>query len=142
MAGDVAPAQPPVGICLSGGGFRAALYGLGVLRYLAEAEVLPRAAVVCGVSGGSVAAAALGSGVKMRGTQALSGAGFREHVMTPFVTAVTDNDIRGQALRRWLAERALLRGRPRNLVLGEVLGERLFPAVDRLADLPERPQHL
>ena len=65
-----------VGICLSGGGFRASLYGLGVLRYLAEAQVLPRTAVVCGVSGGSVAAAAVGSGVKAAGAQALSAEGF------------------------------------------------------------------
>src|SRR3954464_9249285 len=86
-----------LGICLSGGGFRAALYGLGVLRYLAEADMLSRTAVVCGVSGGSVATAALGSGVRVAGEQALTAAGFREHVVEPFVAAVTENDLRGAA---------------------------------------------
>lgn len=56
-----------MGLCLSGGGFRAALYGLGVLRYLAEANVLGDTQVACGVSGGSVAAAALGDRKASRG---------------------------------------------------------------------------
>jgi NTE family protein len=51
------PARPQIGLCLSGGGFRAALFGLGVLRYLAEAGRLADVVAVSAVSGGSVAAA-------------------------------------------------------------------------------------
>ena len=129
-----------IGICLSGGGFRAALYGLGVLRYLSEVGVLSRTAVVCGVSGGSVATAALGSGVKSAGAQALSAEGFCKNVFEPFVAGVTGTDLRQRAVRRWLGRRLRPSGRPRNLVLADVLAETLFPAVDRLVELPESPQ--
>lgn len=47
-----------VGLALSGGGFRASLYHLGVLARLAEADLLRHVQVVSGVSGGSMAAAA------------------------------------------------------------------------------------
>lgn len=129
-----------IAVCLSGGGFRAALYSLGVLRYLAEAGVLPRVAVVCGVSGGSVATAALGSGVKAAGGHALTAEGFTDHVFEPFLGAVAENNLRQQAVWRWLRQRFRPRGRPRNLVLADVLADALFPAVDELAELPERPQ--
>ena len=43
-----------VGLALSGGGFRASLYHLGVLAYLAEADLLRRVEVVSCVSGGSI----------------------------------------------------------------------------------------
>ena len=133
-------ARPTVGICLSGGGFRAALYGLGVLRYLAESGTLERVAVVCGVSGGSVATAALGSAVRSTGTDALSSDGFYRYVYEPFVAGVTGNNLRQRALQRWLRQRLGTDGRPRNLVLADVLAETLFPAAGRLAELPERPQ--
>jgi NTE family protein len=131
---------PVIGLCLSGGGFRAALYGLGVTRYLAEAGLLRRVAVICGVSGGSVATAALGSAVESAGPEALSGEGFIANVFDPFLAAVAETDIRNTALRRWLLGRLRLGGEPRNLVLGEVLAEQLFPALDRLAGLPASPQ--
>lgn len=133
-------APPATGICLSGGGFRAALYSLGVLRYLAEADVLRRASVVSGVSGGSVATAALGSGLNTAGAHALTDSGFREHIFDPFVAGVTGNDVRRQALAGWLRRRLGPRGRPRNLVLADVLADTLFPAAGRLVDLRERPQ--
>src|SRR3954451_14092723 len=89
-----------LGICLSGGGFRAALYGLGVLRYLAEAGLLRRAAVVCGVSGGSIAAAGLANGVKERGTGALDHDGFLPGVYQSFVEVLTKRTVRDEALKR------------------------------------------
>src|SRR5438105_406406 len=51
-------APPRIGICLSGGGFRASFYALGVFRYLAEAGLLGDVVAVSAVSGGSLAAAA------------------------------------------------------------------------------------
>lgn len=47
-----------VGLALSGGGFRASLYHLGVLARLAESDLLRHVQVISGVSGGSMAAAA------------------------------------------------------------------------------------
>src|SRR5271166_2488531 len=96
---------PALGLCLSGGGFRAALYALGVMRYLAEADVLPRVAVVCGVSGGSVATAALGSAVAAAGAHALTRDGFRQDVFEPFIEQITTRDLRDEAVRRWLRRR-------------------------------------
>ena len=48
-----------IGVCLSGGGFRASFYALGIFRYLAEAKLLDRVVAVAAVSGGSIAAAAV-----------------------------------------------------------------------------------
>ena len=50
---------PPVTLTLSGGGFRATFFHLGVLRYLAETGRLRRVRRVIGVSGGSIVAAHL-----------------------------------------------------------------------------------
>jgi predicted acylesterase/phospholipase RssA len=47
-----------VGLALSGGGFRASLYHLGVLARLAEVDLLRHVQVISGVSGGSMTAAA------------------------------------------------------------------------------------
>ncbi len=49
-----------VGLCLSGGGYRAMLFHLGSLWRLNELGMLPRLDRVCSVSGGSIVAAALG----------------------------------------------------------------------------------
>lgn len=128
-----------IGLCLSGGGFRASLYSLGVLRYLAEAGVLSDASVVCGVSGGSIVAAALLAGVAAN-PQALSDQPFVRHVFEPFTTTVTSIDLRNRALWLWARQRLSARGRPRNLVLSDVLAQALYPGVGSLASLPPRPQ--
>jgi NTE family protein len=130
---------PSTGLCLSGGGFRAALYGLGVLRYLAEADVLGDTQVACGVSGGSVAAAALVAGVAAD-PGALGHKGFLDLVFEPFMARVTGTNLRNRALALWARERLRARGRPRNVVLSDVLAEALYPHAGALADLPARPQ--
>jgi predicted acylesterase/phospholipase RssA len=48
-----------VGLALSGGGFRASLFHLGVLAYLAERDILRRVEVLSCVSGGSIVGAHL-----------------------------------------------------------------------------------
>ena len=47
--------DPGIAIALSGGGFRATLSALGVLRFLADADLLGRVQVASSVSGGSMA---------------------------------------------------------------------------------------
>jgi len=46
--------QQKLGLCLSGGGFRASLFHIGALAALAEREMLHRVAVLSTVSGGSI----------------------------------------------------------------------------------------
>jgi predicted acylesterase/phospholipase RssA len=48
-----------IGLALSGGGFRASLYHLGLIRFLRDAGILPRVTHITSVSGGSVFAAHL-----------------------------------------------------------------------------------
>ncbi|HEV8119475.1 MAG TPA: patatin-like phospholipase family protein [Candidatus Polarisedimenticolia bacterium] len=54
-----APRADGIALCLSGGGFRAALFHLGATRRLHELGVLQRAAAISAVSGGSIFAAFL-----------------------------------------------------------------------------------
>jgi len=48
-----------LGLALSGGGFRASLYHLGLLRFLRDAGILSQVTHITSVSGGSVTAAHL-----------------------------------------------------------------------------------
>ena len=48
-----------IGLALSGGGFRATLYHLGLLRFLRDAGILPQVTHITSVSGGSIMAAHL-----------------------------------------------------------------------------------
>src|SRR5262245_24879197 len=64
MAGD--PQRPPgartamkIGLALSGGGFRATLYHLGLVRFLRDAGILSNVTHITAVSGGSIFAAHL-----------------------------------------------------------------------------------
>src|SRR5690348_9228577 len=49
------PAADPVALALSGGGFRATLSALGVIRFLADAGMLQDLRYASSVSGGSIA---------------------------------------------------------------------------------------
>jgi NTE family protein len=53
------PQEPGIGLALSGGGFRAVLFHVGVLRRLNQMGVLPRLARISSVSGGSIVAGLL-----------------------------------------------------------------------------------
>ena len=53
------PAQKKIGLALSGGGFRATLYHLGLVRFLRDAGVLREVSHITSVSGGSIIAAHL-----------------------------------------------------------------------------------
>src|SRR4051812_11844976 len=57
------PGTPPVakriGLALSGGGFRATVYHLGLVRFLRDAGILPSVTHITAVSGGSIFAAHL-----------------------------------------------------------------------------------
>ena len=59
-SGAVAAPEEGVGLCLSGGGFRAMLFHVGVLKRLNLAGWLPRLDRISSVSGGSITAGLLG----------------------------------------------------------------------------------
>jgi NTE family protein len=52
--------EPGIGLCLSGGGFRAMLFHLGAIWRLNELGYLPKLARISSVSGGSITAGVLG----------------------------------------------------------------------------------
>ncbi|MHB1887443.1 MAG: patatin-like phospholipase family protein, partial [Acidimicrobiales bacterium] len=54
--------KPRIGLALSGGGFRAACFGLGCLRALHDQDLLRHTTVISGISGGSFLAAAYAYG--------------------------------------------------------------------------------
>src|SRR3954449_9564904 len=53
------PLKCRIGLALSGGGFRAAMYHLGLVRFLRDGGILPRVTHITSVSGGSIFAAHL-----------------------------------------------------------------------------------
>jgi NTE family protein len=57
QAAERAAGRPSIGLALSGGGFRATMFGLGALRALHDRGVLGDVTVVSGISGGSLLAA-------------------------------------------------------------------------------------
>jgi predicted acylesterase/phospholipase RssA len=95
------PAQ--IGLTLSGGGFRATLFHLGVVRFLSEAGLLQRVRFISGVSGGAILAAHVGLNWKRYagGDESFTDAS-RE------VVEFTQSDVRNRILRRWIVGWALL----------------------------------
>lgn len=95
-----AASQGKFGLALSGGGFRAAFFHIGVLANLAEQDLLGRVAVISTVSGGSIIGAyyylkvkELLEGRRRDGLQASQGAYIRlvREIETDFLTAVQQN---------------------------------------------------
>ena len=87
---------PRIGLALSGGGFRATLFHLGVVRLLYEAGLISNVRRITSVSGGSILAAhlALNWG-HYTGTPEESERAAAQ------VTQFTRADIRGRIVRRW-----------------------------------------
>ena len=79
-----------IGLCLSGGGYKAAAYHLGALERLNELGILRRIARISSVSGGSITAGFLG----LKWT-ALDGSAdnFREVIVRPLTKFLTGVDI-------------------------------------------------
>jgi NTE family protein len=82
--------RPQIALALSGGGFRAALFHLGVLRRIAEAGWLAKIDVISTVSGGSI----LGAFLTLRWERVLSAGATQdaldEHVTSSFVALVSN----------------------------------------------------
>ena len=90
--------EKSIGLCLSGGGFRASLYHLGVLRYLAETGQLGNVGAISSVSGGSIIAAYLALRWDVLREHDFSLDAFMNEVYNPFTEWVTSANFRN----RWL----------------------------------------
>jgi NTE family protein len=125
-------------LCMSGGGYRAALFHLGALRRLNEVGALSKIDTFTSVSGGSIMAAQLATWLtraeREPGTPV---EGFDDSVARP-MRAFAATDIRTGA--------ALARLHPRNWLTPGAQSEALAaayaqgPATGKLDDLPEKPR--
>lgn len=134
---DLAAAN--IGICFSGGGFRASFYALGVLRYLAEAGILKNVVGISAVSGGSIAAAVLADRCDALARDRWTTEAFLRYIDQDLRHVVTSKNIRNRWLARVLAARFRGRWLGRGEILGETLADHLY-RTRRVRDLPPGPQ--
>jgi predicted acylesterase/phospholipase RssA len=129
-----------IGLCFSGGGFRASFFALGVLRYLAEAGAMDRVVAISSVSGGSIAAAAAADRWSEFESAGGDGAAYLETIDRPFRDVVTTKNIR----RRWMFS-SMLALVPftggRGGAYSRVLAHNLYRH-KRVAELPPRPEFI
>jgi predicted acylesterase/phospholipase RssA len=85
-----------IGLCFSGGGFRASLFHLGVLRYLAESKQLANVKVISSVSGGSVIGAFLATKWRTLKEKHFSKEAFDKEIYKPFFKKVTTGNLRNR----------------------------------------------
>ncbi len=104
MASQVETNSPPgtetptIALALSGGGFRATLFHLGVIRFLYENRLLQRVTHICSVSGGSILAADLTLNWENYLDDRDSQFGAAADRLIDFIRS----DARGRFTRRWL----------------------------------------
>jgi predicted acylesterase/phospholipase RssA len=84
-----------VALSLSGGGFRATLFHLGVISYLRRVGALEHVAAVCGVSGGAIIGAHL-----VQNWERYTGTDKEFDAVALEVIRLTQRDVRGRILRR------------------------------------------
>jgi len=94
------PSPPiPVAVAFSGGGFRASLAGLGVVRFLAQSGLLRDLRYVSSVSGGSWAGALLALNWAELEERGFTLDAVDDLMVRPFVTRVTTTSLQGRILR-------------------------------------------
>ncbi len=129
-----------IGLALSGGGIRAAVFHLGVLRRLAFERLLESVSVVSTVSGGSLVTAAI---VSQAGMKWPSSDDYLRSVYPELRRRITSTDLFSLGSIGWagLAEFNLRLVRSRAHVQATML-ERVCGVSGRLGDLPDTPQWL
>lgn len=109
----IPPNRRPLALALSGGGFRATLAAIGVIRFLADAHLYDDVRLISSVSGGSIAGA-LAAATWTRGRDPES---VDRHLVEPTLSAITNSSLLGDLVRNsW---RALRPGRSRTTVLAD-----------------------
>ena len=128
-----------VALCLSGGGYRAALFHLGALRRLNELGLLSQVDAISSVSGGSILAAHLADRLRSWPEAAAIMPEWSERIETPF------RRIAGHNIRTWPILNRLL---PWNWARDSTGVETLATQYERyvtgmtLPELPGRPRYL
>ena len=131
-AGAAEELKPAVGLCLSGGGYRAMMFHVGVLWRLNELGWLPKLDRVSSVSGGSITAGVLGLNWGKLGFGANGvAANFVDQLVTPI------RKIAGKTID----EKSVFGGIFSSVAeqVAKYYGELLFGGAT-LQDLPERPR--
>lgn len=82
-----------IALAFSGGGWRAALAAAGVLRFVAEAGLLPRVRWVSSVSGGSVTNGILAASRARLAADGFDGEAVDRHVLAPLLGAARDRSL-------------------------------------------------
>src|SRR5829696_2964959 len=141
---DLVPDEPRmqrqgVALCLSGGGFRAALFHLGALRRLNELRILSQVDVISSVSGGSIFAAHLAERIPIWPEARDTVATWDQAVAAPFRSFVQRNRRTGPVLRRLFPTNWT---RPGTAI--EALGTLFQRELTRrpLSELPQRPRFI
>jgi predicted acylesterase/phospholipase RssA len=137
------PCTNKLGLAFSGGGFRASLYHLGLVRFLRDAGILPQVTHITSVSGGSIVAAHL-----VLNWDRYNGSPGEFDAAAAEVLAFVRLDVRNRIARRlpltlplrW--PRRLLGRCNRRLTLAGMLEshyEKYLYGVTSLFELPEKP---
>lgn len=124
-------------LCLSGGGFRAALFHLGAARRLNELGVLAEVTTISSVSGGSILSAHLAARIRDWPEPGTAAADWQRTVSDPFHAFVRQNLRTGPLL-----ERLLPWNWPRSTAPIEALARRYAERLTDLglAELPAEPR--
>jgi NTE family protein len=121
-----------IGLSLSGGGFRAALFHLGALRRLHEFGIVPRLTTIASVSGGSILNGFLASRLQQPLTTGI--ADFSKDISQPM------RQFCSLDIRRWLVPEAGIPGVHNSVGLAKQYDEHLT-AKKLLKDIPAAPVH-
>ena len=126
-----------IGLALSGGGIRAAIFHLGVLRRLADEDLLERVSQLSTVSGGSLVTAAIFARSRMRWP---SSDDYRNRLYSDLRQLLTTTDLLTLRAVGWRGlvrfNRRLITHRAR--VLADML-EAQWGIASTIRDLPDRP---
>ncbi len=125
-----------IALCLSGGGFRAAIFHLGALRRLNELGILSKIDTITSVSGGSIISAHLANQIPSWPDQATVMENWDERIAVPFRNFVKKDICTLPALKGWLPWNWFS-----SAVQVKALADRYFKRLTKLdmTELPEKP---
>ena len=136
---EPSPKRDTVALCLSGGGFRNALFHLGAVRRLNELGILCKVTTVSAVSGGTTLAAHLAKTCDRWSSQPLDSETWEREIAAPF-RRITSENLSARAVLKgwlpwyWLTDRAVE-------TLARDMAKRGLGAMP-LQSLPERPRFI
>lgn len=136
---EATPRRQGIALCLSGGGYRAALFHLGALRRINEVGLLSRVDDISSVSGGSIIAAHLADRIRSWPEPGDVIPNWEEQVARPF-RAFARRNIRTQPMLQQFAPWNWLHPESSSEALADQYEQHLTRL--RLTDLPARPRFI